>query len=116
MAAPGYGEMGVQRIYASLQLKVQRIHAFAAQSAVMSRFNNSTVSHKTMYLPSALAAPIFEAIQRISDAPAYKDRVGDADTDGNSPQHGSSDMISCQLCSIPDCNDCLFSGCNPADP
>ena len=28
------------------------------------------------------AAPIFEAIQRISGAPPYQDRVGDADTDG----------------------------------
>jgi tRNA synthetases class II (A) len=30
----------------------------------------------------ATAAPIFEVIQRISGAPPYQDRVGDADTDG----------------------------------
>ena len=31
------------------------------------------------------AAPIFEVIQRISGAPPYQDRVGDADTDGAPP-------------------------------
>jgi tRNA synthetases class II (A) len=35
-----------------------------------------------VFFPMQLAAPIFEAIQRISGAPPYQDRVGDADTDG----------------------------------